>query len=84
MQGLHGSCGKLTADVFRIVKSLFCAQPWTLVLSPLALLVPAFTLSHWAQEIRFCRKWSAAIESGENRRRMLWDLDSNFEANWES
>jgi predicted metal-dependent phosphoesterase TrpH len=84
VQGLHGSCGKLTADVFSIVKSLFCAEPWTLVLSPLALLIPAFTLSHWAQEIHFYRKWSAAIEGGENRRRMLWDLDSNFETNWES
>jgi len=33
-------------------------------------------------EIRFCRKWTAAIERGEQRKRMLWDLDSNFGANW--
>jgi len=84
VHGLHGSFGKLTADVFSIVKSLFCAQPWTFLLSPLALLVPAFTLSHWVQEIRFCRKWSAALEGDGNRRRMLWDLDSNFETSWES
>jgi predicted metal-dependent phosphoesterase TrpH len=81
VHGAHGSCGKLTLDVFSIVYSLFCNKPWTMALSPLALLVPAFTTSHWLNEIRFCRKWSALMESGEKRRRMLWDMDSNFEAN---
>ena len=78
--GAHGSCGKLTLDVFSIVYSLFCDKPWTVALSPLALLVPAFTASHWLNEIRFCRKWSALMENGEKRKRMLWDMDSNFEA----
>jgi predicted metal-dependent phosphoesterase TrpH len=81
VHGAHGSCGKLTLDVFSIVYSLFCNKPWTMALSPLALLVPAFTASHWLNEIRFCRKWSTLMESGEKRRRMLWDMDSNFEAN---
>lgn len=84
VHGLHGSCGKLTADVFSIVRSLFRDKPWTLALSPLAVLVPAFTAGHWMNEIRFCRKWTSAIESGGKRKRMLWDLDSNFEANWAS
>jgi predicted metal-dependent phosphoesterase TrpH len=84
IQGAHGSYGKLTADVFSIVRSLFLDKPWTLALSPFALLVPAFTAGHWMNEIRFCRKWSAAMESGKNRKRMLWDLDSKFEANWAS
>ncbi len=83
IHGVHGSCGKLTADVFSIVRSLFMDKPWTLALSPLAVLVPAFTAGHWMNEIRFCRKWTAAIERGK-RKRMLWDLDSNFEANWAS
>ena len=82
MHGEHGSCGKLTMDVFTIVRSLFSDKPWTLAASPLALLVPAFTLSHWLNEIRFCKKWSALMERGEKRRRMLWDMDSRFEANW--
>jgi len=82
IHGAHGSCGKLTADVFNIVRSLFWDKPWTLMLSPLALLVPAFTAGHWMNEIRFCRKWSSAMGRGEKRKRMLWDLDSNFEANW--
>src|SRR6267143_573511 len=84
IHGVHGSCGKLTADVFSIVRSLFWDKPWTLALSPLAVLVPAFTAGHWLNEIRFCRKWSSAIERGEKRKRKLWDLDSNFEANWAS
>ncbi len=82
--GVHGSCGKLTADVFSIVRSLFWDKPWTLAMSPLAVLVPVFTAGHWMNEIRFCRKWSAAMESGKKRGRMLWDMDSNFEANWAS
>ena len=84
IHGVHGSWGKLTADVFSIVRSLFWDEPWTLAMSPLALLVPAFTAGHWLNEIRYCRKWSSAIERGEKRKRMLWDLDSNFEANWAS
>jgi predicted metal-dependent phosphoesterase TrpH len=84
VHGQHGSCGKLTADVFSIVGSLFKDQPWILAFSPLALLVPAFTLNHWTSEIRFCRKWSAAMEGSGNRRRRIWDMDSNFEAKWAS
>ncbi len=81
VHGAHGSCAKLTLDVFSIVRSLLSDKPWTLAASPLALLVPAFTLSHWMNEIHFCKKWSALMESGEKRRRMLWDMDSSFEAN---
>ncbi len=84
VHGMHGSRSKLTADVFSIVKSLFREKPWTLTLSPLALLVPAFTACHWTNEIRFCRKWCAVIENGEKCNRMLWDLDSSFGANWAS
>jgi len=84
VHGLHGNCGKLTADVYSIVRSLFSAEPWTLALAPFTALVPAFTLLHWMTEIRFCRKWTAAIENGVTRKRMLWDIDSNFQANWAS
>jgi predicted metal-dependent phosphoesterase TrpH len=84
IQGVHGSYAKLTADVYSIVKALFSEKPWLLPVSPLALLVPAFTLSHWVNEIRFCKKWSAAIEGVEKRPRKLWEMDSAFEANWAS
>jgi predicted metal-dependent phosphoesterase TrpH len=82
VHGAHGSYTKLTADVFRIVWCLWMEKPWTLALMPLSLLVPGFTAGHWLNEIRFCQKWAAALESGEKQRRMFWDMDSSFEANW--
>ena len=84
VQGQHGSYGKLTADVFSIVKSLFADQPWLLTLLPLTLLVPAFTGVHWMNEFRFCRKWSTAMDTGAPRKRMMWDIDPEFETNWAS
>jgi predicted metal-dependent phosphoesterase TrpH len=84
VHGLHGSLRKLSVDVFSIVGSLFEDRPWVLAFSPLAVLVPVFILNHWTSEIRFCRKWSAAMESSPDRRRKLWELDSNLEANWAS
>jgi predicted metal-dependent phosphoesterase TrpH len=82
VHGAHGSYAKLTADVLRIVWSLWMEKRWTLALMPLSPLVPAFTASHWVNEIRFCQKWSTALERGEKRQRMFWDMDSSFEANW--
>ncbi|MGB6885205.1 MAG: PHP-associated domain-containing protein [Candidatus Acidiferrum sp.] len=82
VHGVHGSYAKLTADVFRIVWSLWMEKPWTIALALLAPLVPAFTAGHWLNEIRFCQKWAAALESGKKQQRMLWDMDSSFEANW--
>jgi predicted metal-dependent phosphoesterase TrpH len=79
--GAHGSYAKLTADVYRIVLALLCDQPWTLPLMPLAALVPAFTAVHWLNEIRFCRAWSAKLESKEKQPRLLWQLDSGLETN---
>lgn len=84
VHGVHGTCGRVTVEAFSVVRSLFLEKPWTLALSPLAVLVPAFTLGHWLNEIRFCRKWSAARDSGAPRKRMMWDIDPKFEANWAS
>jgi predicted metal-dependent phosphoesterase TrpH len=80
--GGNGTYLGLTADVLRIVAAMVMEKPWTVALTPLALLVPLCTAGHWLNEIRFCKKWAAALESGEKRQRMLWDLDSSFEANW--
>jgi predicted metal-dependent phosphoesterase TrpH len=79
--GAHGSYGKLTADVYRIIAAMLCDQPWTLPLMPLAALVPAFTAIHWLNEIRFCRTWSAKLESKEKQPRLLWQLESGLETN---
>src|ERR1700686_5605881 len=50
IHGAHGGYAKLTADVFSIVNSLLHAKPWTLAISPLAVLVPFFTGGHWLNE----------------------------------
>jgi predicted metal-dependent phosphoesterase TrpH len=84
IHGDHGNWSKLTLDVYWIVGELLKEKPWTVVLMPLALMLPAFIAGHWLNEIRFCKKWSALVESGEKRPRMLWDVDSNLEANWAS
>lgn len=74
IHGEHGGYAKLTADVFSIVNSLLHDKPWTLAISPLAILVPFFTAGHWLNEIRFCRKWSAILEGSEKPTRHLWDV----------
>ncbi len=82
IRGEHGSYSKLTADVFQIVRALFLDKPWALVLSPLALLVPCVTLGHWIHEIRFCRKWSVAMERDEKRPGTFWSMDSRLGETW--
>jgi predicted metal-dependent phosphoesterase TrpH len=84
IHGDHGNWSKLTMDVYWIVGELVKEKPWTIVLMPLALLLPACIAGHWLNEIRFCKKWSALVENGEKRPRMLWDVDANLEANWAS
>jgi predicted metal-dependent phosphoesterase TrpH len=79
--GAHGSYAKLTADVYRIIVAMLRDQPWTLPLMPLAAFVPAFTAAHWLNEMRFCRKWSAKLDSGEKQPRLLWQLDTGLERN---
>src|SRR5260370_36275394 len=72
IQGVHGSCGKLTADGFSIVRSLSMDKPWALALSPVAVWVPAFTAGQWGNGIPFCRRWSAAsVRWGRRERRLV-------------
>jgi predicted metal-dependent phosphoesterase TrpH len=80
VHGDHGGYGKLTADVYRIIRGMFAEQPWTLPLMPLAALVPAFTASHWLNEMRFCRKWSRRLEK-RAKQRVPWNLGSGLETN---
>ena len=81
VQGVHGSYAKITADVYRIVCSLLHAEPWTLPLMPLTVLVPGFTAAHWLNEILFCRKWSAKLNSEKKATRLLRPLGSTLESN---
>jgi predicted metal-dependent phosphoesterase TrpH len=84
VHGAHGSFTKLTADVYRVIAALFAEKPWLVAAFPLTVLVPAFTTAHWVNEMRFCRKWTSALDSKAKRPRMLWEMDSRFEANWAS
>jgi predicted metal-dependent phosphoesterase TrpH len=77
--GDHGTYGKLTFDVYRIILSLLRDQPWTLPLMPLTVMVPAFTAAHWLNEIRFCRKWTSKLEREERELRLLCPLNSRLE-----
>jgi predicted metal-dependent phosphoesterase TrpH len=81
VHGVHGSYRKITADVYRIVRSLLYAEPWTLPLMPLAVFVPAFTAGHWLNEILFCRKWSAKLHSGKKTTPLLRPLGPSLESN---
>lgn len=81
VKGVHGSYGKITADVYRIVRSLLHAEPWTLLLMPLVVLVPGFTAAHWLNEILFCRKWSAKLNGEKKATRLLRPLGSTLESN---
>lgn len=82
VMGENGNYSKLTADVFRIVFSMWEEKPWTIALAPLALFVPFCTAGHWLNEIRFHRKWSKVLERTEKPLPMFWELDSNLQANW--
>jgi predicted metal-dependent phosphoesterase TrpH len=82
IQGAHGSYTKLTADVYRVAGAVFGERPWMLTILPLAVLIPAITAGHWLNEMRFCKKWSALLETGKEQPRMLWEVDSRLETNW--
>jgi predicted metal-dependent phosphoesterase TrpH len=82
IRGESGSCLKLTIDIYRFAAACFQEKPWTTLILPLTVLIPAITAGHWFNEIRFCKQWTARLEQAEQRPRMLWEIDSRFEANW--
>jgi predicted metal-dependent phosphoesterase TrpH len=84
IHGEHGGFGKLTVDIYRFAASCFRDKPWTAMILPLTVFIPVVTASHWLNEIRFCNRWTAQLEKVEEHTRMLWEVDSRFEANWAS
>ena len=83
VHGMHGGYLKLTLDIYRFVGSVLLENPLAALILPLTVLVPAITAAHWLNEIRFCKQWAARLD-GKSKRRLLWDMDSGFEANWAS
>ena len=84
VHGQHGSYAKLTMDIFNFVGRVLKDNPAAGALLPLTILIPAITGFHWLNEIRFCKQWAAILDRKEEKPRMLWDVDSGFEANWAS
>jgi hypothetical protein len=60
VHGQSGNYWKLTRDVLTIGTEMFWENPFTLLLAPLLLGIPALTLMHNFLEARFARKWGQA------------------------
>jgi predicted metal-dependent phosphoesterase TrpH len=84
VHGQHGGYAKLTMDIFDFIGRVLKENPAAAALLPLTILIPAVTGFHWLNEIRFCKQWSSILDGKERNPRMLWDVDSGFEANWAS
>jgi predicted metal-dependent phosphoesterase TrpH len=78
IRGLHGSYGTVTANAYRVARGLLLDRPWTIALTPLLPFLPVFTAAHWANEIRFCRKWRGMLESGSKGPRR-WGIGSKLQ-----
>lgn len=59
--GEAGTFAKLTRDVYVITYELMREGIWPLLLSPLAVLIPAFTAWNYRDEAAFVRQWSAEL-----------------------
>jgi predicted metal-dependent phosphoesterase TrpH len=59
--GESGRFSKLTRDVFLIGVEMMREKSWTMLLAPLAVLVPAVTILNYYSERRFSRRWAAEI-----------------------
>ncbi len=82
IHGEHGRYTKFTFDIFCFAGALLKEKPWCAPLLALTVLIPVVTAAHWFNEIRFCKQWTARLERSEKMPRMIWDVDSGFEANW--
>jgi predicted metal-dependent phosphoesterase TrpH len=82
VHGENGSYTKLTLDIWRFAGSLLEEKPLAAPILPFTILMPLITAGHWLNEIRFCKKWAASLLGESRQPRMLWDVDSTFEANW--
>ncbi len=65
VQGTSGGYFRLTRDVLWITAKLFQERPWTLLFSPLALLVPAVTVATFLEDALFARRWSARANASK-------------------
>lgn len=83
IHGEHGRYMKLTVDIFSFAGALMKEKPAAAMILPVAVFIPLVTAGHWLNELRFCKKWAGVLNE-EKRPKMLWDVDSGFQANWAS
>ncbi len=70
--GGSGSYMKLTRDVLLIGVGAMCEKRWTMLLLPLALLVPAVTFLNCQKERKFGEFWAARILSQPQGQQPRW------------
>ena len=71
--GESGCFKKLTRDVLVIAYEMMREKPWTTLLSPLGLLIPAITYLNYVEEEQFCQRWEAELFGRlETRKRLRW------------
>ena len=59
--GRSGSFSRLTRDVLLITAEMMREKSWTMLLSPLSVLIPAATAMNYVEEALFSRRWAAKI-----------------------
>jgi predicted metal-dependent phosphoesterase TrpH len=67
-RGSSGSYAQTTRVALRVVWEILRAEPWTAAISPLAILVPAFTYANLASEQLFARRWARRVVPSRRRR----------------
>jgi hypothetical protein len=71
--GESGCFTKLTRDVYVIVYEMMREKMWTTLLSPLAILIPGFTLWNYCHEGMFIRHWAPEVlGQPETNKRLRW------------
>lgn len=74
--GESGCFSKLTRDIYVIVGEMMREKMWTSLLSPLALLIPAFTFWNYCDERLFRRRWaSQVLRQPQTKIRCHWISD---------
>lgn len=73
VRGTSGGYMRLTRDVLWITSKMFQERPWTLLFSPLALLVPAVIVATFLDEALFARRWSARVNASQRADSESWE-----------
>ena len=76
VQGTSGGYIRLTRDVLWITAKMFQERPWTLLFSPLALLLPVVMVATFVEEALFARRWSARVNASWPRAESVESLAS--------